>query len=358
MRIAFFNWRCLKNPLAGGAEVYNHQVLRRLVSRGHEATLFTSSFKGGEASETIDGIRHVRYGGRYMMYPKSFICYREGIMGRYDAIVESINGVPFFNAIFAKEKVVSLIHQLTRQNWYSGLPLPLAFMGYHCEDLLLRPYAVRPAIVPSESTKKDLDRLGFKDITIAHGAAEIVAPDVDKEGVPTVIFLGRLTRSKGGMDAIRAFSRIQERFPGARLWVVGRGDEEKRMRGLASKILEEGSYDFFGFVDEATKAELLSRAHLMLAPSAREGWGLVVIEASACGTPVIGYDAQGLRDSIRSGVNGYLASDCEDMASIAIRILEDKDRLGMLFKSSRDLSRSFSWERTADIFEEVLERDD
>ena len=107
MRIAFFNWRDLKNPLAGGSEVYVHEVLSRLSERGHGVSLFTSTFPGSLPSETIDGIRHVRYGGKFSMFAKAQSCYSKRIRGKYDLVAESINGVPFFTPLFAKEKTVS-----------------------------------------------------------------------------------------------------------------------------------------------------------------------------------------------------------------------------------------------------------
>ena len=151
MRIAFFNWRDIRNPLAGGAEVYVHQILKRFAEKGHSVTLFTSSFPGSQEEEIIDGVNHVRYGGRFLVYPKSYLCYKKYVEGNYDIIVESINGPPFFTPVFAKEKVIAFIHQLTRENWYSGLFLPLAFTGYCLEDAMLSFFpSGKAAIILSE----------------------------------------------------------------------------------------------------------------------------------------------------------------------------------------------------------------
>jgi len=121
MRIACFNWRDIRNPRAGGAEVFVHQVLRRFAEQGHKVTLFTASYSDSPEHETIDGVEHMRYGGKFLIYPKSYFCYKKHIEGKYDVIIESINGPPFFTCLFAREKVVPFIHQLTRENWYSGL---------------------------------------------------------------------------------------------------------------------------------------------------------------------------------------------------------------------------------------------
>jgi glycosyltransferase involved in cell wall biosynthesis len=359
MRIAFFNWRDIRHPSAGGAEAFAHQVLKRLIRRGHEATVFSSTFPGCLARETIDGIEHVRYGGRFLMYPESFLCYKRHVEGRYDVIVEGINGAPFFTVLFAKEKVVPLIYQLTRENWYSGLPFPLAFFGYHLENRMLGIYRKAPAATVSPSTRADLEGLGFHDITILPCAPDVAMPENPplRDG-RTVTYLGRLTKSKRVDHALRAFKSISAAVPGARLFIVGSGPQEKALRNLAGKLGIGGSTVFFGRVGDRMKAELLSRSSLLLLPAVREGWGLVVLEANAFGVPVVGYDVPGLRDSIKDGVNGRLvpSGDVDALADASAALLKGKRALGRLSASSLRYSEGFSWERSAVSLLAMLER--
>ncbi len=358
MRVAFFNWRDMRHPMAGGAELYVHELLSRLAGRGHEAALFTSSYRGAPARETIDGIEHIRYGGRITIYPNAPLAYRRHIRGRFDLIVESINGVPFFTPLFAKEKVVPLVHQLTRENWYSALPWPVAFAGYHSEDLLLRLYSGLTAIAPSPSTKTDLSRLGFSDVRIIYGSSNLTRPRrAAKEKTPTLLYLGRLTKSKRVSHAIEAFSLLLRKVPRAMLWVAGSGPEQGQLASLARSLGISSRVRFFGRVTEREKATLLSKAHIVLFPAVREGWGLVVLEANACGTPVLGYDVLGLRDSVQNGVNGALVrdGDAEALAGKACDMLSDTEGLGRLSESSLAYSKRFSWDRSADALEELLE---
>ena len=176
MRIAFFNWRDIRHPSAGGAEVVMDQLLCRLAKRGHQVTLFTASYPGSAKQETIKGVEHVHYGGCYSIYLKTHSIYKKRIKGKYDIIVESINGFPFFTSLFAREKVVPLIYQLTKENWYSGLPMPLAFACYHTEELMLSYYRDLPAITISESTKKDLEPLGFRNVSVLQLGTDINPP--------------------------------------------------------------------------------------------------------------------------------------------------------------------------------------
>lgn len=358
MRVAFFNWRDIRNPLAGGAEAYNHRMLRCLVEGGHEATIFSSTFSGCARRERIEGIEHVRYAGRFMMYPESFMCYRRHVRGKYDVVVEGINGLPFFTPLFSSEPVVPLVYQLTRKNWYSGLPFPLAFMGYHLEEPLLRAYAGLHAATISESTRLDLRRLGFRKVSVFRPAADISPPArTSKEKEPTLVYLGRLTKSKRVSHVLEAFSMLKRRFGGAKLWIVGSGPEEGSLKGLALRLGISADTTFFGHVPENRKAELLSRASLLLFPAVHEGWGMTVLEANACGTPAIGYDVPGLRDSIVSGSNGYLVKD-GDVASMAGRaagLLENGAELRSLSLKASAYSRMFSWDDSAKGFLSLLE---
>ena len=354
MRIAFFNWRDIKNPNAGGAEVYCHQVMKRLAEQGNKVTLFTSSFPGSTEHEFIDGIEHIRYGTKFLIYPKSYSCYKKHIEGRYDVIVESVNGVPFFTTLFAKEKVVPFIHQLTRQNWYSGISFPIAFAGYHLEDRMLSIYKKNPAMVPSASTESDLKRFGFTNIRVIHGAGDVEAPEkIIKEKENTLIYLGRLTKSKRVDHIIRMLSMIKN----AKLWVVGSGPEENNLKNLSNSLGLSRRIEFFGKISQEKKAELFSKAHVMLFPAVREGWGITVLEANACGTPVIGYDVHGLRDSIKNGVNGYLVEDgnIDRMAECAVELFGDEKQLEKISKSSVEYSKRFSWDKSAEELSAFLE---
>ncbi len=355
MRIAFFNWRDIKNPLAGGAEVYVHEVLSRLAKRGHEVTLFTSTFKDCLLRETIDGVQHLRYGGKFTMFAKAPSCYSEHIEGKYDIVAESINGVPFFTPLFAKEKTVSLIHQLTRENWYSGLILPAAFIGYHAENSLLSFYKKVPCAVPSDSTKSDLSKLGFSDVSVIHGASNL---SIEKRAIKkkALLYLGRLTKSKQVCHVLEAFRKIYGEHPDYSLWIAGTGAEEKNLRALAKKL--GIPVKFFGYINEQKKLELLSEASLMLFPAKREGWGLVVLEANSCFTPVVGYNVHGLKDSIVPGLNGDLVEegDVDMLAESCISLLNDPKSLDEIGRTSKEHSRKFSWDRTADGFESLFEK--
>ena len=77
MRILWLNWRDIKHPEAGGAEVFTHEVLCRLEKKGYETTLFTERFPGSSPVEYVDNVRIIRDGGKFNVYSKAKDYYKK-----------------------------------------------------------------------------------------------------------------------------------------------------------------------------------------------------------------------------------------------------------------------------------------
>lgn len=141
-------------------------------------------------------------------------------------------------------------------------------------------------------------------------------PAVEKEPVPTVVFIGRLSANKRPKHAIRAFGLVRRQLPDAQMWVIGGGPEETKLRRAAGP-----GVTFLGYVCDEEKRERLARAHVLVATSVREGWGLVVTEAAASGTVSIGYDVPGLRDSIGASGGVLTRADPVSLATGLVGLL-------------------------------------
>ena len=355
MCLLIYNWRDIKNPAAGGAEVLTHEISKRLVSKGHTISLFTAAFNGCKNNETVDGVEIIRSGGRYSVYLKASRYYKQHC-GEFDVVIDEINTRPFMTPKFVKDgtPVIALIHQLAREFWFYEARFPVSWIGYHLlEDRWLKNYVDIPTITVSQSTRQDLIELGFKNVTIIPEGLSIKPLSVvaEKEDEPTLIFVGRMGHAKRPDHVIEAFAYIRKRIPDAKLWMVGDGAMRKK--------LEDKKVDgvtFFGYVDGERKRELMSKAHAILVPGIREGWGLVVTEANAMGTPAVGYDVHGLRDSIRDGETGVLCeAKPEMMAAQMVELLEDKRMWDRLSENALVWAGEFDWERSAEEFIRVVE---
>jgi glycosyltransferase involved in cell wall biosynthesis len=362
MRILWFNWRDIRNPDAGGAEVFTHEVCKRLIrNEGIESiTLFVASFEGCKSEEMVEGVRIVRGGSKYGVYGKAKEFYNSH-KADFDLVVDEINTKPFNTPSFVHDKpIVALIHQLAREFWFYETKFPINLLGYYfLERYWLSKYRNVPTITVSESSAEDLRNWGFRNVRVVPEGLSFSPLQVlpEKEIRPTVIFVGRLKRAKRPDDALRAFRIIKDEMPDARLWIVGSGYMQKKLRAMTREMFQEtDDITIFGKQDTSSKLELMSRSHVLLVPGVREGWGLVVTEANAMGTPAVAYDVPGLRDSVIDGVNGTLVQrgDYVGMAIEAIDILRDHIRRKTFSLNGIRHAKNFSWDTTASRISEIL----
>ena len=357
MNILIFNWRCWMHPWAGGAENYLYEISRRLVKRGHKVTWFVSSWEGFEGREFSDGIEVIRKGGKFSVYLHAFLTYIRELRRRdFDVIVDDVNGVPFFTPLFVGKKKVAIIHHLVKRIFFKELPWYLAVIGWLSEKSIPIVYKKTKFVTVSESSKRELEEFWIADIEVVYNGVDMaLSENLDKNLRPSVIFLGRLKRYKRIDRLIKAYKIVSERVPETELWIVGDGDHRKELEQLAEEMMVKA--DFFGYVDEATKAKLLRESWVFIITSEKEGWGVTVLEANACGTPCIAYDVPGLRDSIIDEETGILVKEdgnVENLAEAIIMVLEDDELREKLSKNALEYSKRFSWNTSADKFERVL----
>lgn len=326
------------------------------MARGHEVTLFASMFENGRREENIDGLNVVRSGSRYSIYCKARQFYRSS-KTRYDVVVDEINTVPFMTPKFVNrgERIVALIHQLAREFWFYEMPYPIAWMGYnYLEHRWLKQYKGIRTVTVSNSTYRELIEMGFEDVTIVPNGLNVtpLSEVPTKTSHPSIIFVGRMKRAKCPDHAIEAYRLLKSRFP--QMTFVALGD------GYLRPGLQKANPDieFPGYVDRETRDRLVGESWVIVVPGVREGWGQVVTDANAMGTPAVGYDVPGLRDSIRDGYNGLLTAPRPDeLANGVARLLEDKELRIKLSAIGLDWARQYSWDASTSAFERLIEAD-
>jgi glycosyltransferase involved in cell wall biosynthesis len=368
MNILVLNWQDIKNPLGGGAEVHLHEIFRRVVGMGHSVTLYCSRFPGAAETEEIDGLRIVREGGRYLFnfhvprrYQSQF--RREG----FDVVVDDINKIPFYTPWFVEKPLAGIVHHLFGKAIFLEAPFGPASYVYLAERMAAPVYRNTPMAVVSESTRQELVDLGFPsaNIVIVPNAVngEVYKPSKDPEPVrPLIGHLGRLKKYKSVDHLLRAFQIVLKEFPDVRLKIIGDGDFRPELERLASELGIAGQVGFTGYLSEADKVRQLHQMTVAVNCSAKEGWGLTVIEANACGVPVVASDVPGLRDSVVNEKTGllYEFGNIEQMAQKISLILRDENLRHRMRADALEWGRSFNWEESAKkmivFLESVIER--
>lgn len=146
-----------------------------------------------------------------------------------------------------------------------------------------------------------------------------------KPGEKVLLHISNFRKVKRIGDVIRIFERVQAQIP-CRLVLIGEGPELSPARELVNTLHLQDKVKFFGKQDEV--APLFAAADVFLLPSAKESFGLVALEAMACGIPVVGSTIGGIPEVVVHGETGFLSpvGDIEDMAGHVLTLLQDDEQ--------------------------------
>ncbi len=360
MKFLVINWRDIHHPQAGGAEVYIHEIMRRLAEKGHRPVMLSCEVPGRPLEEVVDGVRIVRRGKHLTFNLSVPWAWRELRKEGFDAVVEDLNKLPFYTKFYVKGVPLGVISMhFFGKTIFQEFPWPIAAYVYGHELAVRLAYKGVPFAALSQSTAEDLRRWG-----LGTGRIPIVYPGTDFERFkpgpkapgPTVLYLGRLKRYKRIDLSFKAVALARKRVPQLEFWVVGKGDAEPGLRKLARKLGMESYTKFLGFVSEEEKRRVLREAWVLINTSPKEGWGLVNTEAEASGTPVVAFDAPGVRESVSHGETGFLVpwGDVEGLAEKLVQVLLDQKLRQTLSQQAVRWVRRFSWDASARAFEDFL----
>jgi len=386
---------------SGGMNVYIRAVAQRLVRQGVEVDIFTRSRDGlPEVVEDVPGVRviHVRAGPPAPLPKRDLPRYLPQFLGGVLAHVRRASRLP--DLVHSHYWLSGWVGRNAKEIW--GVPLVASFhtLGKVKNYSLAGGEGPEPPVrlAGEERVIATADRiLAPTPAEAAHlvglyradpGAIRIVPPGVDHSlfaprpreeakrrlhlsGARLVLFVGRLQPHKGPDVAIRTLAEAVAADPGATRDVVlalvggpsgdSPGAEVARLMNLASALGVEERVMFFPPQPQARLADFYAAAEAVLVPSRSESFGLVALEAQACGTPVVAAAVGGLRFVVVDGATGFLVEghDPGDHAERLLRILRDPRLARRLGERGAVHSRGFSWDATADevlgVYRELLD---
>ena len=350
----------------GGGERRYYELLKRLATKGHKIDLLCMKLEGVENYEYIEGINVHHIGPTIKNPPErkaiDFLRFVLAVSGwllrhNYD-LVEANTWVPLIPvSLFGRcrgAKTSAVIHDLSSGSPDQWMKEPSSARLF--ERLLVRLPFDRLLCV-SNAVKERLvkeNHIRPEKIGVFYDGVDIKLIDSVKSGKKesdTIAYVGRLIPHKHVEDLIEAARLIKKEVPSIRLKVIGGGQELESLKALAKKQGLEKNITFFGVVPEyKDMIKEIKKSQLLVLPSTREGFGIVLVEAFASSIPVIAYRTDGVVEVIDDGLNGFLVRqrDVKTLAKKIKLLLSDKKKASSFAENGREKTeRMFGWDKIA-----------
>lgn len=387
------------------AKNYLHTLAKSLVMKGVETHVIAPHANGLKKEEIMDGVHIHRF---QYLYPSNLqtLAYFPGLPEKIKTINGKIQVLPLMFSM--TKKMIEIVRKYDIDIINAHWAIPPGFIATVTKKLHKRPVVVRiygAELFPFIGKKGLFAKIakwmigyalnnakkvvGNSTITCVAGSkisgredievlpdgvdTETFNPEVDGseirkkynlEGNLVISSSGRMVERKGFIYLIKAMPHILKKFPKTKLIISGDGPERKNLENEVKKLRMEKSVIFPGFIPDRNFPNYMRACDVFILPSIidstgdTEGLGLVLAEAMACGTPVIGSDVGGITDIIKDRENGFLAvpRNPEDIAQKIIRLLSDEE-LKQKFSDEglKKVQEKFSWAVVNEKFVKIYE---
>ena len=359
----------------GGIEARAFFIARELAKR-NDVTVLCARLPDEPVEQEVAGIT-VRRCGPVRPYTQSgSIAARAGFVracisvGRTIGadVVDGYHYIPYLAALQIASACdiprIATFHDIWLNNWvknfgYTGV------IGEVVERYVLARHWDH-FITNSESTKQKLvaaRRKATPADVVYNGIrlADYASLPTERYARPTISYVGRMVRYKRVDDLLRALVVVRDRVPDVLLKLVGSGPDDARFRSLATELGLDRNVEWVGYVEKHRDVlEILGRSHVSCLPSEVEGFGMVIIESMACGTPVVASALAPIREITHEGRGGllYPVGDVDALATKLVAMLTDAALHTRAVAEARTLASEYDWsplaERTEAIYRDVL----
>ena len=358
--------------VVGGVQLRNWEVAKRLVQRGHEVTLFGTKHWQGNDVIISEGVRlwgvcpakELYARGRRATWPPIYFSYNvlAPLMKRDFEIVD-VSNFPYFPCLPAKlaawknrSRLVVTWIEVWGNYWltYLGkMGLIAKAMERMCAGLS------DTAVAISEMTRRDLQKIGFKHhISVIPCGVDFkrVEEVVPSSEASDVIFVGRLIKEKNVDLLIRATGYLARRECSLKCLIVGDGPERGTLATMIRQMGLQESIRIIPFLESQRDVfSYMKSSKVFVLPSSREGFGIIALEANACGLPVITtrYPRNACCELIRDGENGFVCEPAElDVADKMVAVLKES---AIPVSNCKQFAKEHDWDDVAVLLEKYYE---
>ena len=333
---------CLYPYTVGGAERWYRNLGERLAAEGHDVTMLTlRQWPRGERAE-VPGVDVRAVGPRMELYVAGRrrilppLVFGAGVLWhllrhgrRYDVVHTA--SFPYFSLLAAGVTrrlgrfalVVDWVELWTRDYWREYLGRAGGAVGWWVQHLGVR--LPQRAFAFSRLHAARLREEGLRgEVTVLEGLRGELEPRAPAEAEDVVVFAGRHIPEKRVPALVPAIAKARETAPDLRCDVFGDGPDRAAVEAAVREYGLDGVVRVHGFVDGETVDRALAHALCMALPSRREGYGMVVVEASSRGTPsvVVADPDNAATELVEEGENGVIAASvsADDLAAAILRV--------------------------------------
>jgi len=365
MKIAYI-YDAVYPYVKGGVEKRIYEISKRLAEKGHEVHWFGIKWWDGDDAKDqnkvcLHGVcepKELYVEGRRSIKEALYFAWKLLFRLKRNFDIIDCQEFPYFpcfsakfNSLFKRTLLVITWHEVWGNYWYEYLGKK-GFFGKTVEKLTTKLTSRNVAV--SERTKKELERFGVRE------EIEVIPNGIDfwdiqnvraSEEESDVIFVGRLMKEKNVDVLIKAISLVKKEVPDIKCIIIGDGPERRRLENLANDFKINKNIKFTGFLedyDEVISYEKSSKVFVL--PSIREGFGIVALEANACGLPVVtvNHRMNAACDFISNG-NGFTCKFSEE--DVAEKILTALDRRKNMARKCIEKAKMYDWDKISSLVE-------
>jgi len=344
-----------------GTEIATYYMAGHLAQRGHEVHVITSLDEGLPEESYEQGFYIHRLPRIRNRFASAFVFCIDIVRAIRKINPEIIHVQSFCIAIPAliSKKFYKIPYVLWGQGSDVYLPDPLTKMTSK-----ITMQNADSMIALTEDMKQAMQSIYYRDVAVVPNGIEFKeymseAPvNMIKGSEKRILFVGRLYPVKGVQYLLQAMKIIHEEMPDVKLILVGDGEEREHLESLTDSLEIRERVEFAGRVLHKKVQDYMNQADVLVLPSLSEGFPLTILEAMACGLPIVATRVRGVPDIVENDTNGYLVDtkDPEQIAWALLKILENEQLRKNISKNNREKVKTYSWDKVVVQLERIYQK--